>query len=107
MEHLQREIEAYRQAMDLIEDKLGQPFFSTLNLSAKDMILKTLQQAFLKTAQNDLPQGGGSVSVMAQNRMEKLGHGLSGATRAWPLLLKGFSNPLRVRVGNVVAMRRV
>lgn len=90
-------IEAYQQAMDLIEDKLGQPFFLTLNLSAKDMILKTLQQEFLKTAQIDLPQGGGSVSVMAQNRMKKLGHGLSGTNRASTLLLKGFSNPLRVR----------
>ena len=102
MEHLQREIEAYRQAMNLIEDQLGQPFFSTLNLSAKDMILKILQHAFLKTAQNDLPQDGGSVSPVAQNCVVGLGHGLSGATRAWPLLLKG-SNPLRVRVAGVVA----
>ena len=102
MDTQKRKIEAYRQAMNLIEDQLGQPFFSTLNLSAKDMILKTLQQAFLKTSQNDLPQGGGSASVMAKNRMVGLGHGLSGATRAYPLLLKG-SNPLRVRVAWVVA----
>ncbi len=100
MERLKSNITAYRQAMDLIEEQLGQPFFSTLNLSAKDMILETLQRALLEQANNHWSSSGHiEQRQVAQNSMDRLGHSLSGATRAWPLLLKGFSNPLRVREG--------
>ncbi|MBT7209427.1 MAG: hypothetical protein HN868_18910 [Gammaproteobacteria bacterium] len=100
MENIKNKMIAYTAAMNLIEFRLGKEIFTQLNLSAKETILNTLQQELLKYDIKKLLQIC-DYNLMPQS---KLGHSLSGATRAKPLLLKGSINPLRVR-GRFVAIQ--
>ena len=93
MENIKNDIDTYTAAMNLIESTIGKTIFKQLNLTAKEIILDTLHQELQKDVNKYLLQ------VCQTNSLSQkiLGHSLSGATRAKPLLLKGSVNPLRVR----------
>ena len=87
---------AYLSAMHLIDRSLGIETFLQLNQAAKQIVLDTLIQELQKSD----PLQVQKINLYNTSPRPIAGHRLSGATRAKPLLLKGLSNPLRVREGD-------
>ena len=78
MENIKNKINAYSAAINLVELTLGKEIFKPLNLSAKEIILDTLQQELQKSDNKKLLQAYRTRSLPQL----KPGHDLSGATRA-------------------------